>query len=270
MDAELVLDRGAVDAVRDGRIASVVEAIFGDEEERDAARPLGCARRARENEVDDIVGEVMLAESDEDLLSLDPVEAGVRALGDLLGGRAQRADVAARGGLGQVHRAVPLAGDQLGKPGRTLLLGAIGHQRVDRAGGEDAAERKAHVRAAERFDHHGREGEGQVLPAIFAGAVDTAPARVDELLIRVLEARGHGDLAVLPFGILRVADAVERGVDVGGELADTGDDRLDHIGGRGGETLMLRHRVDARDMVQDEKLFGGGRRVGHRGDRLSW
>src|SRR3546814_18684235 len=81
----------------------------------------------------------MLAEGDEDLLALDAVEARVRAFGDLLRDRAQRADVAARGGLGQVHRSVPLAGDQLRQPGLPLFLGAIGHQRVDRAGGEDAA-----------------------------------------------------------------------------------------------------------------------------------
>src|SRR3546814_7009037 len=69
------------------------------------------------------------------------------------------------------------------------------------------SQRKAHVRAAERLDHHGREGEGQILPAIGAGAVDAAPARLDELPVRRLEAGGHGDLAVLPFGIVGVADA---------------------------------------------------------------
>ncbi len=111
VDAELVLDRGAMDAVRVRGLAALIEAIFGDEEERDAARS-PARRGAREDEVDDIVGEVMLAEGDEDLLPLDPVEAGMLAFGDLFGGRAQRADVAARGGLGQVHRAVPLAGDR--------------------------------------------------------------------------------------------------------------------------------------------------------------
>src|SRR3546814_11196259 len=112
--------------------------------------------------------------------------------GDLLGGRAQRADVAARGGLGQVHRAGPFAGNQLRKPGLALLLGAIGHQRVDRPRRQDAAQRKAHVGAAERLDNAGREGEGQVLPAIVAGAVDAVPASLDELPVRLLEARGHG------------------------------------------------------------------------------
>src|SRR3546814_20567249 len=97
-----------------------VEAVFGDEEERDTARPFWRARRAREDEVNDIVGQVMLAEGDEALLTADFIEAGVRAFGDLFGGRAQRADVAARGRLGQVHRAVPRAGDQPSSEERTV------------------------------------------------------------------------------------------------------------------------------------------------------
>lgn len=55
-----------MDAVRVRGLAARIEAIFGDEEERDSARPLGRAGGAREDEVDDIVGEVMLAEGDED------------------------------------------------------------------------------------------------------------------------------------------------------------------------------------------------------------
>src|SRR3546814_21107096 len=103
------------------RIAVHVEAVFGDEEERDAACPLGCAGGAREKAVDDLVGEVMLAEGDEDFLALDPVEPGIRPFGDLLGGRAQRAAVAARGGPGQVHPADPFARKQPRKPGLPLL-----------------------------------------------------------------------------------------------------------------------------------------------------
>ena len=55
-----------------------------------------------------------------------------------------------------------------------LLLGAIGHQRVDRPRGQDGAQGEAHVRGAQRFDDHGREGEGQILSAIGAGTVGEA------------------------------------------------------------------------------------------------
>src|SRR3546814_1532681 len=82
VDAELVLDRGAAHAVGNRRPPLRVEAVFGDEEERDTARPFWRARRAREDEVNDIVGQVMLAEGDEDLLTADFIEAGVRAFGE--------------------------------------------------------------------------------------------------------------------------------------------------------------------------------------------
>ena len=252
-----------MDAVRICRLAVRVEAVFGHKEERNAAGSLGCAGGARENEVDDIVGEIMLAKGDEDFLALDPVQAGVLALGDLFGGRAQRADIAARSGLGQVHRAVPRARHEVREPGLALFLGAIGHQRVDRAGCQDVAQGKAHVGGAERFDDHCCQREGQALSAIGDGTVDAAPAGVDELLIGFLEARRHGDLAVRPFGVGHVADAVERRIDPGCELADAGNDRLDHVGGRVGEFFMGRHRVDACDMIEDEELFGDRRCVGH-------
>src|SRR3546814_5702036 len=71
VDAELVLDRGAAHAVGNRRPPLRVEAVFGDEEERDTARPFWRARRAREDEVNDIVGQVMLAEGDEDLLTAE-------------------------------------------------------------------------------------------------------------------------------------------------------------------------------------------------------
>ena len=40
---------------------------LGHQEQRNAARPLGRARRAGQHQVDDLVGQVMLAIGDEDL-----------------------------------------------------------------------------------------------------------------------------------------------------------------------------------------------------------
>ena len=64
---------------------------LGHEEQRDAARPLRRVGQAGEDEMDDIVGEVVLAEGDEDLLAGDPVAAVAVRLGAGL----QRADVGA-------------------------------------------------------------------------------------------------------------------------------------------------------------------------------
>ena len=61
--------------------------------------------QAREHEMDDVVGQVVLAIGDEDLLAEDAVGAVARPLG----AGAQRAEVGARLRLGEVHRARPLA-----------------------------------------------------------------------------------------------------------------------------------------------------------------
>jgi hypothetical protein len=64
--------------------------------------------------VDDVVGEIVLAEGDEDLVAADPVGA---VAGGLCAG-AQAAEVGAGLRLGQVHGCGPRAGDQLWEVGR--------------------------------------------------------------------------------------------------------------------------------------------------------
>ena len=51
---------------------------LGTTEQRDALDALRRRGRARQHQVDDVVGEVVLAEADEDLLALDPVVIALR------------------------------------------------------------------------------------------------------------------------------------------------------------------------------------------------
>ena len=64
MDAELVLDAAAAHVVRRS-----VGQDLGDEEQRDAARSARRVGQAREDEVDDVVGQIVLAIGDVDLLA---------------------------------------------------------------------------------------------------------------------------------------------------------------------------------------------------------
>ena len=73
---------------------------------RVAGRRIG---QPRQHEMDDVVGEIVLAVGDEDLLAGD----AVAAVGGALGAGAQRADVGAGLRLGELHRAHPFAGDEL-------------------------------------------------------------------------------------------------------------------------------------------------------------
>ena len=71
VDAELVLDRDALHVVARAERAVVLDQELRHDEERDALHALGRAVDAREHEVDDVLGVVVLAVGDEDLLALD-------------------------------------------------------------------------------------------------------------------------------------------------------------------------------------------------------
>ena len=103
--------------------------------------PAGRAGDAGEDEVDDVLGEVVVAGGDEDLLAGD----AVAAVGLRLGAGAEQAEVGAGVRLGQVHRAGPLAADELRQVGRLLLLGAVGVDRGVGAVGQALVHVEGHV-----------------------------------------------------------------------------------------------------------------------------
>jgi hypothetical protein len=125
VDAELMLDRDAAQVV-----AGAVGQDLRHQEQGYAARALRRIRQPRQHEVDYIVGEVVLAEGDEDLLAADPIDAVAG------GNRAglQRADVGAGLRLGQIHGTGPFAGDQPGQPLPLERFRSVVAQRFDGAG----------------------------------------------------------------------------------------------------------------------------------------
>jgi hypothetical protein len=142
-----------------------VPSAFGHElrhhEERDALHALGRAVDAREHQVDDVLGVVVLAVGDEDLLALEAVAAvGLRGR---LG--AHQRQVAARLRLGEVHGAGPLARDHLRQVRPCEANRAHVVDRLDRALGEHRAELEGEVGRAPHLFHRGRDEVRQALAA---------------------------------------------------------------------------------------------------------
>ena len=124
MDAQLVLEATR----RDGRCARARRAVlarpgaWAPGTARCPCTPSGASGSAGQHEVDDVVGDVVVAPGDEDLLAGEPVAAvAVRH-----GARAHRRQVRAGLRLGQVHGAGPFAADQLRQVERLLAVGAVG------------------------------------------------------------------------------------------------------------------------------------------------
>ncbi len=75
MDAELVLDGVAMQVVAAAERAIIVHEELRHEEERDALRALRRIGKARQHEMNDVVGEIVFAVGDEDLLAEDAIGA---------------------------------------------------------------------------------------------------------------------------------------------------------------------------------------------------
>ena len=83
-----------------------VDAELRDDEQREALGAGGRAVDAREHEVDDVLGQVVIAAGDEDLGAADACSVPSPFC---VARGARRADVAAGLRLGEAHRAAPLA-----------------------------------------------------------------------------------------------------------------------------------------------------------------
>jgi hypothetical protein len=178
--------------LRAPRLPSSFDEELRHDEERDALDALGPAGDLGQHEVDDVLGHVVVAGGDEDLLTGDAVGAVVLRFG--LG--AHQAEVGAAMGLGQVHRAGPVAGHHLGQPLGFLFVGAVGDDRRGRAVGQALVHGEGLVGGREHLAHRRVHQVGQALSAEFLRHVDRGPAVFLHLLEGVLEARGRVDDAV--------------------------------------------------------------------------
>jgi hypothetical protein len=223
VDAELVLDAGAGHVVARARRAILVDEILRHQEQRDAARS-GGAGQPRQDEMDDVVGHLVVAVGDEDL----GAEDAVAAVGPALGARPELAQIGAGVRLGKVHGAGPLAGHHLGQVGAFQLLAALGLQGVDGAMRQKRAQAEGQVRRIPDLGRGGGHHLRQVLPTprLRAESRSSRPPRTGR---RLLPARRRDHLAVDELGAGAVADAVERLQHLGAELAGLGDDGTDGV-----------------------------------------
>ena len=215
LDAHLVLDRAARDAVPRADAAVRLRHELRHHEQADAFNARGRIRQLRQHQVHDVLGKVVLAGGDEDLGAGDGHAAVV--LRNRLG--ADEAEVRAAMRLGQAHRAAPGAFHELRQIGLLLLLGAVDLDGVIGAVGQAGIHRERHVGGAQHLLHQGVYRFRQTLAAVFGARRGAGPAAFDELLIGFLEAARRAHHAVLEGAAFLVAGAVEGEQHLGTDLA---------------------------------------------------
>ena len=260
VDAHLVLEPGAGRAdVALAQRAVLIDEHLGHDEQADALDPGRRALDPGQHQMDDVVGEVVLARRNPDLLAGDGIAAV--AVGHRLG--ADQAQVRAALRLGQVHGPAPFAGGHLGQIHGLLLGRAVGVQapvgpgrqtRIHREGGAGGG---GHL--AEGHGHHGRHP----LAAMLGQGRKSGPAGLDHGLVGFLPAGRAGDLAIDPFAAFLIADAVQGRDDFLGEFGAFLEDLADQVRRDVGEAGLVGIAVDLQHLVQDERQVADRRLVGH-------
>ena len=207
VNAHLVLDGAAGDAVARADRAVGVDRVARHDEQRDALDARRRALDAGEHQMDDVLGNVLLAGRDEDLLAGDRI--GAVALRDSLG--LEQAEIGAAMGLGQVHGPGPHALDHPGQIGLLLLVRAMHLNGGHRAHGQAGIHREGHVRGRRELVHDRAERVGQALPAMVGVSRQPDPAPLRIGLVRRLKTLGRLHRAVVEaLRAFLIAGEVER------------------------------------------------------------
>ena len=223
LDAHLVLEGGAQHAVAHAGFAGRVGQEFGDQEQADAFDAGRGVQQAGEDEVDDVLGQVVFAGGDEDLVAGDAVGAVV-----LRGGLgAQQAEIGAAMGFGEAHGAGPGAGDHLGEVELLQLVAGVVEDRLIGAMGQAGIEAEAHVGGARHLLDLLVDDFRQALTAVLRRGGQRGPAAFAELAVRVLKPGGRADDAVFVGAAFLVAAGVQRQQHALGEFAGFFQDGVD-------------------------------------------
>ncbi len=260
MDAELVLERDAMGVVARAERTIRVHHELGHQEQGDALDAGGGVGQPGQHQMHDVVGHVVVAVGDEDLLAED----AVAAVGLRFGAGADQRQVGAGLRLGQVHGAGPFTGDHLLQIDGLEFVAGAGEQGFDGARGQQRAQGEGHVRRVGHLLDGDAQHVRQALAPEIGGQGHAVPARLAELFIGVLPAgRGLHPLRCQRAAFL-VTGPVERGEHFAGESCGFLQDGIGHVGRRFLVAGQLADRRQAGKFVHDEThVLDGGAIVAH-------
>ena len=232
--AHLVVEADQRDVVPGADRAVVIHPPARHDEQRDALHPRRPAWNLRQHQMDDIVGEFMVAARDPHLRAADPVAAVAERFGPGADVRQRRSRLR----LGQAHRPEPASFEQGPEEARLLLRRA---ERVDQMGVGDRQEAVIGERDIGRLEHavgHHVRKHRQLHAADLLVEPRREQPRLGKGAERLAGLGRHLDLAVDEMRLIRVD---QRGA---GQIAGLGD----RLGGieHGGDRVAIPSRVTRR------------------------
>ena len=257
-EAHLVVEAGDDDVVALTERAVVVDEVLGHDEQADAAGAGGGAGHLGQDEVDDVLGHLVLAAGDPHLLA----EQAVGTVGLRLGAGGDVGEVGAGVRLGQAHRPRETALDHRLDVRPDLLVGAVCEQQVGVAGGEQRIGGRGDVGRVEPGHARQVRGVGQLHaadPLVHRRAHEVG---LGELRQRLADLGDELDLLAHEAGLGEVGLA-EVGREVGlGELGRQVQHGVDRLAGVVGVALAPGQLGHPQPVVQEEVEVGAGQEVG--------
>ena len=254
MNSHLLFDGTYGGTVAAAKASVLIHVDLRDDEQRDTLDAFGPAFDLGQHQMDDVVGHVMLARGDEDLLAGDLIAAVF--LWHRFG--AHQAQIGAAVGLRQVHGAGPFAADHFGQVHVLLRIRAMGKDGRGRTVGQALIHGERLVCGREHLAHGGAHDVGHALTAILLGHVQTCPTALAHLIEGRFEAGRRVDDAVFQTAAFLVAHRIQGGQYIRGQLARFLKDRGGEIGFQIGVARDAR-RGNVQNVMQNElHVFGWG------------
>jgi hypothetical protein len=209
-----VLDVSGLNVVEFSQAAVVIDAVLGYDKDGDAGRARRIAFNSRQNGMNDIRRQVVIAAGDE---ALGPGDQEL-PVGKPLGRGAQGAHIAARTGLRQAHRAAPFAGKHLVHILVLQLFRPVMQNQRGRAVGQAGIHQEGEIGGVAGLQIRRRHNKGQSLAADICRLRLGQPPGLTVFLVSVTEAFRHRYLSILERTPLLVAQLIGRQDDIQGHL----------------------------------------------------
>ena len=214
VDAHLVFERDAAQVIASLDLARLADQIFRHDEKGNAFHALRRVGQARQNQMNDVLGQFVVSIGDEDLLAADAVVIALPLRAGADGGK-----IGAGLRLGQIHRARPRARNEFGQELRFQCRRSMVADRLDDRLGQHRAERERHAGGLPHLLKRGGDQPRQTLAAVPRVERNRIPATFDEGAVGARPAFGCAYDAILQPGSLKVTDSVKRREHARGEFS---------------------------------------------------
>ena len=259
MQPQFMFQTDDLQAVRLPRIACGIGQVLWHHEQADPSGARFAIRQARQHQMADIGGKVVIPPRDIDLLP----GHGVAILAQRFGLAAQCPDIGTGLRFCQVHRAAPGTADQLWQIDRLQVRAGVMFQRLDLTLRHQRVQLQRQTRPCHHFIDRRGQHHRQPHAAVIRRRRHADPAAVSNRPVALGKAGAGADNAIFQPRRMTVAHPLQRCQNIITQPRRFAKDRIGQIRRCFGKPRRGPDRPDIHHMLKQKAVFGGRGAVGH-------